>query len=230
MGKAHDYYVCIGRHRKRTPCMRKAISVSVIEQGVEDFYQGFQVPPERIRQIKDAVGADLVNEQAEAAVMARIAEKHLRDARTERQALLKARYAGAVPLDLLKSEMDRLVRAIAAADKEMTAATANVADLEQQLRRALTAAGNCAQSYRIAQPAARRLLNQGFFEKIYISQEGTVERADLTEPFAALLTGSKSANDQAATERADAAEEGETPPDTDPAVSAARAAWSRPGR
>lgn len=33
----------------------------------------------------------------------------------------------------------------------------------------------------------KRQINRGFFEKLFIGPDGTVERAQLTEPFAALL-------------------------------------------
>ena len=97
MGKAYDYYVCIGRHRKRTPCARKYVSLVAIEEGVERFYETFQVRAGARPADQGGGGHELVNERAEAAVMARIAEKRLREARTEREALLKAHYAGAVP-------------------------------------------------------------------------------------------------------------------------------------
>jgi hypothetical protein len=39
----------------------------------------------------------------------------------------------------------------------------------------------------------RRQINQGFFVKLFIGQDGSVERAELTEPFAALLSPDLSA-------------------------------------
>jgi hypothetical protein len=39
----------------------------------------------------------------------------------------------------------------------------------------------------------RRQINQGFFVKLFIGQDGSVARAELTEPFAALLSPDLSA-------------------------------------
>jgi hypothetical protein len=36
----------------------------------------------------------------------------------------------------------------------------------------------------LAEPAIRRQINQGFFEKLCIDEDGKVARADLREPFA----------------------------------------------
>ena len=195
-GTAYDYFICMGRHLKRTPCARKAVPVSLIETGVEDFYRTFQVNPRQVAQIQRAIRAELIGQRAEAAVMAAIATKRLRETRDERDLLLKAHYAGAVPLDLLKSEMDRLVRAIAAAEKDLAAASASATHIEGQLERALLLASNCSASYLAASPAIRRIMNQGFFEKLYIAQDGSVGRADLTEPFVLLLAGQTSGTAQ----------------------------------
>lgn len=57
----------------------------------------------------------------------------------------------------------------------------------QPLQATLTVADNCQQHYAQAPPNIRRQLNQGFFTKLFIDQNGSVERAELTEPFATLL-------------------------------------------
>ncbi len=79
------------------------------------------------------------------------------------------------------------MREISSAEQQLEQAQASVADLETQLDRALAVASNCAGHYGSAGPAVRRLMNQGFFTKLYIGQDGGVERADLTEPFDRLL-------------------------------------------
>ncbi len=56
------------------------------------------------------------------------------------------------------------------------------------LQAALTVAGNCHQRYAQAPPHVRRQLNQGFFTKLFIARDGSVEQAELTEPFAQLLS------------------------------------------
>jgi hypothetical protein len=83
--------------------------------------------------------------------------------------------------------MKRLTRALAEADGEIKAAKVVAADVEATLDGALAAASHCEPAYLSAPNNVRRQINQGFFEKLYIGQDGTVERADLTKPFAALL-------------------------------------------
>lgn len=197
-GGTYDYFVCIGRHRKRTACLRKAILVSAVEAGVVDFYRTFQVPASDVASIQATIHTELATEREHAAFTVSQAKKRLGDARGQREKLLQAHYAGAVPVDMLKSEMHRFMREIASAEQELAAAQASVADLEGQLARALTVAGSCARHYASATPAVRRLMNQGFFTRLYIDSDGSVGRADFTEPFAHLLDrlgGGDDAND-----------------------------------
>lgn len=43
-GMIYPYFVCVGRHRKRTPCTRSAILVEDAERLVIDYYRGLQIP------------------------------------------------------------------------------------------------------------------------------------------------------------------------------------------
>lgn len=64
----------------------------------------------------------------------------------------------------------------------------NARNVQTTLQGALRAAGNCQAEYEQAPPHIRRWINQGFFKKLCIGPDGSVERYKLTEPFATLLT------------------------------------------
>ncbi len=81
-----------------------------------------------------------------------------------------------------------MTRALADADREITAAQATMSEVQTTLAAALAAAASCKAQYQQATPAIRRQINQGFFEKLLIGEDGSVEQPELTEPFAALLT------------------------------------------
>lgn len=57
----------------------------------------------------------------------------------------------------------------------------------QSVDAALKAVGSRVTAYLSAPNHIRRQINQGFFEKLYIGEDGSVERAEFTEPFRALL-------------------------------------------
>ncbi len=188
-GGAYDYYTCLSRRTGRKPCARRPMRLEKIEDGIADFYEGFQLSPAKVERLRIGIHDELAWEQGVAVEDAARAEKRVRDIKEQRQKLLNAHYAGAVPLDMLKVEMDRLTREMAEAEKSIAAASTAMAKLEQTLDRALEIAGNCANAYlgEDATPAIRRRFNQGLFRRLYISQSGEVERFEMTEPFGTVL-------------------------------------------
>ena len=179
--------MCVKRKTKRNNCHRPAIRLERVEEGIAEFYTRFTIPPARAEQIREAVREELASQQDEAVRGMKQAHKRKQHAQDERQKLLRAHYAGAVPQDLLASEMKRLTRELAEADTEITAAKATNRDVEATLAAALQAASSCQQAYLTAPGPIRKQINQGFFKRLFIGEDGTVERAELTEPFAALL-------------------------------------------
>ncbi|MEV6878390.1 hypothetical protein [Amycolatopsis sp. NPDC051128] len=71
---------------------------------------------------KDAVRQELAAQQAEASRSLERATARKTRINDERQKLLQAHYAGAIPQDLLGSEMQRLTRELAQAETEIKTA------------------------------------------------------------------------------------------------------------
>jgi len=130
----------------------------------------------------------------------------------QRAKLLEAHYAGAIPQDLLATEMHRLTRELAHAEHEIKAANTTMGDVQTTLNDALRAAASCQAEYQQAPPHIRRQINQGFFKKLLIGEDGGVEQYELTEPFAALLTDGRTLT--LASEEPDTAATSHVTPDT----------------
>jgi DNA invertase Pin-like site-specific DNA recombinase len=107
-GTVYPYYVCSGRFRRVTDCTRQAMRVDALEQLVEGEYRTIALRPE----LRDIIEADILEDfetlQATASAERASLEKERTRLTTERQKLLNAHYAGAIPLDLLKTEQDRI--------------------------------------------------------------------------------------------------------------------------
>ncbi|WP_136587382.1 hypothetical protein [Microbacterium hydrothermale] len=116
------------------------------------------------------------------------ARRRHRALKNEQSALMKTHYAGAVPLAILKSEMDRITREVDATEHQIASSEQALEQLDDQLERALEVARLCHEQYVNAIPAERRLLNQGLFTKLFIGQDGSVEEAEVQELFAGLLS------------------------------------------
>ena len=186
-GGTYTYYMCLKRKIKANNCHRPAMRLERIENGIADFYDSFIVQPHYAQQIQDAVRQELANQQTEASRDLGRAVKRKQHVESERRTLLHAHYAGAIPQDLLASEMQRFTRQLAEADTAISAAKATASHVEATLRDALHAASNCQRAYLNTTGSIRRQINQGFFAKLFIGEDGTVERVELTEPFATLL-------------------------------------------
>jgi site-specific DNA recombinase len=102
--------------------------------------------------------------------------------------LLEAHYSGAVPLDLMKIEMDRITRERANLEAQLRLTETSICEFGTHLERLLNVAGDCKAHYLGAPPKIRRQINQGLFVRLFVGQDGNVERAEFTEPFATLLT------------------------------------------
>lgn len=188
-GGTYRYYACGKKRAAARNCASKAVRVEKIEDGIADLYRRIQLPDEEIQRLRTAVRAELADQTADAHEHAERANRQLARLGDERSKLLQAHYDDVVPADLFKTEMRRLTRAMAAAEHEVASSRADLSDAETVLEQALAVAASCSLQYEAAPDKVRRQMNQGFFEKLWIAQDGSVARAEMTEPFAVLLDG-----------------------------------------
>ncbi len=191
-GGTYQYYMCVKKKTKENNCTRPAVRVERIEAGIAALYSRFVIAPEFAEGIRAAVHSELAGQQEEAGRSLLRAKRRKQQLTDERKKLLHAHYAGIVPQEVLADEMTRFTRELAAIDGEVKAAKASTTAVEATLELALTAAANCQTAYLTAPDHIKRQINQGFFHKLWIDEDGSVERAELTEPFAALLNTGQS--------------------------------------
>jgi hypothetical protein len=116
----------------------------------------------------------------------RVQERRLVGLFAERKKLLDAHYADAVPLDLLRSEQERLTREIDSAEGRLAEVEGDFRKAESNLQRALTRVGDCETAYWEAADPLRRQLNLAFFRRLLIDDDYNVS-GELAEPFDTLL-------------------------------------------
>ena len=95
--------------------------------------------------------------------------------RREQDQLLQAHYAGAIPLDLLRREQDRITRGLASVSRELEQLSADAAITKAHLEAALDLLEDCASTYRDAPAHIKKLMNQAFFQKVLINPESGIE-------------------------------------------------------
>ncbi|MDQ1736463.1 MAG: site-specific recombinase [Pseudonocardiales bacterium] len=184
-GVVYPYFVCVGRHQKRSACTRKAVLISVVEERIEDFYAAVQLEPELREHVEALLTDELAATRARAATEQRDVQVQRQRLVNERSKLLQAHYAGAVPLDLLKTEQNRITTQLAAVEARLEATGVQFDTIQANLTAALDLAGDCHRAYLNAGDHTRRLMNQALFDGIYVEEDAT--RAELAEPFRTLL-------------------------------------------
>lgn len=181
-GIIYPYFLCSGRHSKRTNCERHAMYVPDIETAVEEYYRTVEIPERTISALRELVMAefDQLHDIARRERHAYQAERT--DLLAERGKLLQAHYAGAIPIDLLKTEQERISRRLAFLDAQIEAGDMEYDQAKAHLDDCLTLVGNCHQLYMSLDNSLRRIANQAFFDKLYVQEDNHIE-GRLGEPF-----------------------------------------------
>ncbi|MCD5418630.1 recombinase family protein [Rhodococcus pyridinivorans] len=173
-GTIYPYFVCASRHAGRGDCTRQAMLIEQVERLIERFYAKVQIDPETIEAISAMIHARFDEMMAEGAVeLADLASRRTQ-LEGEQQKLLQAHYAGAIPLDLLKREQDRITASLETIEHRITAHHGHYADARANLDDSLKLLSNAADLYEHADDPNRRLCNQALFKAIYIDEDNDV--------------------------------------------------------
>ncbi len=103
----------------------------------------------------------------------------LGDRRTK---LLHAHLDGAVPLDLMKEEQDKIARRLAFLDAQINAGDIEYDQAKAHLDDFLTLAGDCHKLYMSIDDSLRRIAIQAFFDKLYVQDDNHIN-GQPCEPF-----------------------------------------------
>jgi hypothetical protein len=191
-GATYDYFFCLGRHARRTECDLPALWVDAVEEAVARQYRSLELNQHTVERLRDELVAAMRLQTAGA-------EKLARKERADHRAgggtppPLQAHLAGAVPLELLKEQQDRITRQLADAGAALAATEVNWENIETNLRLALKLVATFEDAYRQAAPTTRRRINQAVFEAIALDVDG-VTYTRLTDQFSLLLGEDSSLN------------------------------------
>jgi len=182
------YFYCLGqRGAARTGCRQPYILAGDAETLVEDLYRRIQLPASWVSRLTEELEAEIVERQAEASERRAVLTKVLARLAEERSKLLQAFYANAIPLELLKTEQDRIGAAERAAKTELESTEGDLGGWQDVLRTAIRLAGNCHAAYTKARPSVRRRFNDAVLEAVCI-KDRRVGRAEFSDVFAPLFS------------------------------------------
>ena len=165
------------QQNQRTDCQLRALRIEKVEDAIARHYATVQLSEQELVEARAFLEEELSGLRLERRLVGLFAK---------RKELLDAHYADAVPLDLLRSEQERLTREIDSAEGRLAEVEGDFQKAESNLKRALTRAGDCDAAYRQASDPLRRQLNLAFFRRLLIDDGYNVSGV-LTEPFDTLL-------------------------------------------
>ena len=182
------YFYCLGqRGHPRTGCQQPYILAGDAEALVEEVYERVELPSSWVTRLTEELEAEIVERQSTAAGRRVALTRRLAKLADERQRLLQAFYASAIPLELLKGEQDRITGQERAAKHELDVAESDLDGWQDVLRSAITLAANCHAAYLKARPSVRRRFNDAVLEGVYV-KDRKVARAEFSEVFAPLFS------------------------------------------
>lgn len=170
-GDRYEYFTCSGRRRKTTNCTRSAILAERAEAEIERTYQRNSLNPaqaEHVRKVLNDVFDQLEGSSEDERKLLTAQRDKLE---AERLKLVQAHYADAIPLDLLKSEQDRIRASLDQITTRLDNLTDTYAEARTGLDQLTELLVDLDDLYNKCEPAERRILNRALFTRITIDDE-----------------------------------------------------------
>lgn len=186
----YEYLYCLGQKDKRKPetCREPYVPVERLEQAVEALYERVQLTPPVAADLRRKLEADIVARHAVNGDERAFHARRLVRLEDERRKVMDAYYKGAIDIDLLRSEQERISAEGHEAERLMAASDATLAEWQSLLDDAIGLITDCATTYTSAAEESdlRRLFNTVVFESIRIAN-GQVQSFALQSPFDLIL-------------------------------------------
>ncbi len=170
-GTSYEYFTCAGRRLKRNACQRAALLVDRVEECIEHAYTAISLTSAQVGQVREVLYAVFrhleVSSNDERATLS--TQKNKLEA--EQVKLLQAHYADAIPIDLLKTEQDRIRGSLTNLNTRLDNLDSTYDRARTGLDDILDLLHDLAGLYLRSKPAERRTLNRALFTKIIIDDD-----------------------------------------------------------
>jgi site-specific DNA recombinase len=178
----YDYFFCTSRSRCSQPYVPKHLA----EREVETLYRTIAMPRETARDLLDEVQQTIQRlEGTEEKERARL-NRSLARLDRERDKLLQAMYADAIPVDLLKREQERISGEVVKIKRRLTSLDSMLETAGREIESAIRIASVAASRYGRYSPETRRKFNKAIFDAMYFADKKIV-RYEYSEAIAPLM-------------------------------------------
>ncbi len=193
LAKGHVYFYCLGQKRGNG-CKQKYIRDDELEKLIENRYKKIQLPEKVKNRLTDWFEQELLKRQSNTINEQQFITRRMSKLANERLSTLHAYQAGAIPLELLKQEQDRISGEIEDCQRRLEVLKDGDDEIKETITLALEMASKCHKAFLKAKPDVRRKFNQAFFKKILIKDK-KISELHYTNLFGLLLNPGSSKND-----------------------------------
>ena len=186
-GTQYQYYVCIGRQKGE--CDLPHLPVALVEDYVVRHYGTLRLPENFIGTVTNAISEALREEQATLRELHDTLIARLSELDTREERLIDLAEQG-LPQEKIRARLSQLRedRARIEADRDTSGAALVVG--AEKLKTYLRLIHDVQRLYRDATDHARGLLNDAFFHKLYVNEQG-VQGEELKEPVKEILDAAR---------------------------------------
>ncbi len=185
-GVRYPYFVCIGRHDKKTDCTQRAVLIEEVEKRIEQLYEKISFTSDFTKFIQDYVNTQ-IDKLAE---FAKKEQKRLKAQKDklehEQYKLLQAHYEDAIPLTLLKQEQKRIAKSLSNINSQIEATNIEHEAAKENISYVFELLEECGKVYKLANDQERRLLNQALFKKIFVNDDLSLS-VEYNAPFGSII-------------------------------------------
>lgn len=175
-GMVYPYFYCAGRHSgRRKDCKTHSVLISVVEEKIEKIYDSYQLPSDVRLLLESHIEEIIAHEKAKYDKELDGLKGQKAKLENKRKKLLEAHYSDAIPLDLLKSEQQKIAKELAAIEHELKTHDMTFEQVKNNLRLTLDIVENCGDAYRNANDTVKKLMNQAIFNKLYIVSNDEID-------------------------------------------------------
>ncbi len=186
LGTRYPYYLCVGRQQRRTDCKLKARPIELVESQIAEHYRKVKLDAKGIALTAQIIISELADHRHELAELQQWQRNRLKAVEAEQLKLMQAHYADAVPLNLLKTEQSRLDSERSQLEGALRESIAGQQQLQDNADAAVRLLKNCHRTYEQMKGRERRMMNQAFFKRIWVTEDG-IAGWEYNEPFATLM-------------------------------------------
>jgi site-specific DNA recombinase len=177
-GRRYRYFLCRGR--QEGVCDLPYLPADVVEQAIVDHYADLQLPADFVSEVRDRLETTLSDEQGDTKILHASLTKRLTELESKESRLIDLAADGTLPEATIKAKLRELQEDRKRIEADLSGTGAELAVGVEVFLSALDLVADPVKFYGEGNDNIRRTLNQTFFNRFYLDDEGV--RGDSLKP------------------------------------------------